>query len=314
MARMLRENAGLLGLDEKAITRFQEAAQGLTSTDKKTVREALEHIEGGDAFPPSLKKLALAVALPGVLKTVAGGDTEFLDKVKGWANVVSFGDDLVQLVSDSNVLKGVTKTLGNTADGIVGAVELVQGISKLADGNFYGGMGSALSGAGGMIMAFSRLASIVPGGQLAGAVLTIAGAIFGSMEETESRKAEKAAQADGAAFLQGAGIRKDMAVALSNMRESDHRNLGPFIREFSKHLNIPPSVLIEKLSKLDKDDLHVFTDVALNLPMKKDGTFDATITRPFDQPMVVYWDDEYKGPMSFQTLKQFARDRLDLDL
>lgn len=261
--KLLKNYQGVLNISDKSLAEFEKVAAELNMVNRtpKQVSETLDKLKSGDS--PSLKKLGAILALPSALEALSkfGADQGLKDNFKALMGA----NDVLAALSDSKVLGMISKKLGPVAAGIA----IGEGLGKLWDGEYLKGSSSVMSGVGTLLMA-------VPGGQLAGAVLTAASVVTGLLVESDERKAEKAAQADAETYLRGAGLNAETADAFSDLKQEDHRDIGAFLNQMAPRLKMTPTQLLVKLNELgktDQDALEELADMVLGMPVNDDGVY-----------------------------------------
>jgi hypothetical protein len=270
----LFNNRKLLGLSDEGFKRFDAMARHLADPKLSPGlrNQALDELKTGD-FPPSVKLIGVALALPDAISSIANfKDASTLDKLSTIVKTTELGNDVASLMmQETKFMKGLGKAMGVAG----AALDIASGISKLFEGQPVNGSSDIVSGVGAGIM-------MVPGGQLVGAALIVGSMIAKHLwGEDPAADAEKADEKDARAFLEGAGLKADTAAALSNVKQSDRRNIGTFVDQAAAHLGMDPKALMKKLDGLSKSKLEAFTRMVLEMPADKSWKY-ATKKPEFD--------------------------------
>lgn len=181
----------------------------------------------------------------------------------------------------SKVGSGLGK-LGSVGGKLAGPVsvvaDFVQAGVSFANGDTGKGITSTLTAVGGATLSAATALQAVPvAGQIVGALL-VAGGIVGGfiVDAVKGKKAEHADERDAQAFLKGAGIPEEAAKKLDDLT-SDRTNIGPFITQVAKTLDVTPAALLQHLTKQDGEHLDAFIHVAHRVDVDKDsGLFKET--------------------------------------
>ncbi|MFT3711082.1 MAG: hypothetical protein QM817_25930 [Archangium sp.] len=306
----LKRNQKLLGIDgEKA--KELAGAMKAWDPDNKATQEALE--KAVKDLPPEsgklLKALNVALALPGVVQGWRDfGDASLDGKLKTLIGTGSAGVDTAALLTGffakSEKYGALAKTAGEglaVAGKVLGvASSVLDGVSAVknfAQGNYVDGAADGMSAAGGLMMLGG------PGGVAAGAALILGSFIVRGIWGTDPAEvAEKADEADAKAFLKAGGMSDKLAGGLSDLLQSNRRNVGTFVTQVAGELKITPQEFVKRLEGLDAGKIKELVNMVKNMPAddewkyskeKKDVT-DVSFTQ---QTVAGY----YFGPKSLQT-------------
>lgn len=283
LVNALTANASILGIEA-------DAAKGLAVTFAKVqsgalppdaMKEAFSKIDGGSfgeskLAKTSLKVIGLGFSMYGVAKGIKDwNDASTLDQFKtvvAGANLGVEGASMAMKALGRESAVGALAKLGGGVAVVGGVLDVFGGIKGIANGDVGNGAADLMSGAGGVLMGLAATSSSIPGGQLIGAGLAVAGLvtklIVGSRAVT---KAERAAESDARAYLQGAGINPELAKPLGNVRRADHRNAGIPIGQVAERLGMKPEELFLKLQKLPAAKLDEFVKRMLTLELNDKG-------------------------------------------
>lgn len=273
-------------LGAKGLDQVQKAFADLDGTPEamKRAEAAFRNIDAGEFGASAVQKntfkvLGLALSIPGVAQGVGAWDNaSSLARVKTLMDSAKLSTDAAELllgsVAKKSVLEGLSK-VGTAASIVGGVIEGIQGgVTAFSDGKHLEGAGGMMSGAGGVMMGLAQLGMRVPGGQLIGAGLAVAGLITKRIAgNSAAREAEEAKEADAKAYLKGAGIEEPMATALSNIRRKDGINVGDVILQLAPEFKMEPKALLNYLLA-HPDKLKGFVDKAFDLHAGADGKFD----------------------------------------
>jgi hypothetical protein len=283
LVNALTTNAALLGIEA-------EAAKGLATTfarvqsgalPPEAIKDAFAKIDGG-AFGKSklaqnsLKVIGLGFSMYGVAKGIKDwDDAGALDKFKtvvASANLGVEGASMVMKALGKESAVGALSKLGGGIAVVGGVLDVFGGIKGIANGDVGNGAADLMSGAGGVLMGLAATSSSVPGGQLIGAGLAVAGLVTKLIVgHRAAAKAERASEADARAYLQAADIDPALAKPLSNVRQIDHRNAGIPIAQIAPRLGMTGEQLFLKLQKLPPAKLDEFVKRMLTLELNDQG-------------------------------------------
>lgn len=243
---LIKKNAALLGITDKAATKFNEVLNeinnsGLTDAQRAAAYEkAAGEIKAGSYGGKSLAALGVLLTAPGIIKGLFNfKDKDLVGKLSVGVDTLSFGKDLVSLFSDAKVLG----TVGKFTGGASAAIGLVKSVMALSDGKLFEGGVNLASAVGGALM-------LVPGGQVFGAALVVASAIASAIwGDDPAARAEEKQQENVREFLVDAGLKPEIAQELSDVRQKDHRSVGPFIEQMAGYLQLKPTELLAFLNE-----------------------------------------------------------------
>ncbi len=262
----LLRNHQLLGLTREGAESFANIAR--TLADKKLDpglrNAALEQVKTGE-WPPKVKLLGVALALPDLV----GGISNFSNaKTVDQLSTIVKGADLTNEIAGLMMKETAFMNVLGKGLGVAGAVlDVAGGVGKILDGETVNGSADIASGVGAGLM-------LIPGGQLAGAAIIAASLIAKHVwGEDPAADAEKADEKDAKAFLEAAGLKTETAGALSNVRQSDRRNIGTFVDQAAAYLGMSPAALLKKLDALPKSKLEAFTRMVLEMPADKNWKY-----------------------------------------
>jgi hypothetical protein len=262
------QNHELLGISKEGAERFAAVAKtiGDPKLDAAKRSAALEQLKTGE-WPPSVKLIGVGLALI----DVAGGVSNFANaKTVDQLSTIVKGADLTNEIAGMMMKEtAFMKVLGKGLGAAGAVLDVAGGIGKILEGETVNGSTDVASGIGAGIM-------LIPGGQLAGAAIIAASLIAKHIwGEDPAADAEKADEKDARAFLEAAGLKPETAAALSNVRQSDRRNIGTFIAQAAASLGMSPADLLKKLDGLPKAKLEAFTRMVLEMPADKDWKYAA---------------------------------------
>ncbi len=308
--QLVSKNAKLLGISADQADTFNKAlskvAGGNEAERLAAYKQAASDLGGGD-YGKSAKVLGLILAGPSLINGwVNIKDQNALGVVSQSVDTLGFATDAFSLFSDAKVLSAASKALG----GAGAAISLVKGVMSLSEGKLLEGGTNLATAAGGALM-------LVPGGQLFGAALvigaTVANLIWG---EDPAEDAEMAQQKNVKEFLETAGLRPEIASELSDVLQTNHRSVGPFIEQMAEHLGVKPSDFLSFLNGKDPKDVRALVQMVKNMPADKDWKFATKKTGEDDTATVRHQVFRAGGeadiidnrPRSLETAKQWMRD------
>ncbi len=282
--RLLDRNAGLLGIDRSKIDTLKDAFIDATGSVESTekLKQAFKDIDGGafgqsDLAKNSLKVIGLGLSMYGVGKGVADwNDASNLQRFKTVVEAAKLPVEGASMALEMMGRKAAVESLGKLAGGlnvVTGVLDVFSGIDGLREGKLGEGAADLMTGAGGVLMGLASVSSSVPGGQLIGATLAVAG--FVTKLVVSNRKAaaaEEASEKDARIYLEAGGVPKPLAKALGNVRRSDHGNAGLAIIGIAPKLNMTKEQLFAKLQQLPPAQLDRFVKMALDIEQRSDGT------------------------------------------
>jgi hypothetical protein len=301
---VLQSNAKLLGIEQKAIDKITAAFTDLdgsqASVDK--VKKAFTEIEGGGQFGQSeiakhsLKIIGLGLSAYGFANGLKGwSDADAKAKIRTVVDAANLGVDGSKYALELLGKEGVAKTLSRFGSGglavVGGILDGITAYDSFKEGNIGAGVGSSLSAAGGLLMGAASISEAIPGGQLIGAGLALAGLVTNLVVGSrEKAKQERASEKDAMAYLVGGGVDPAVAKPLSNVREADHRNAGVPMRQVAEKLGMNPNELFKKIQSLPPAKVDAFVKTMLNLELGDDGRAKTGPLRPepdlYDSPVV----------------------------
>lgn len=283
LVKALTENAALLGIDA-------EAAKGLAVTFSKVqsgalgpeaMKDAFAKIEGGsfgtsNLAKNSLKVIGLGFSMYGVAQGIKSwGDADTIKKFQTVVAGANLGVEGASMAMKALGRESAVASLAKLGGGLAvigGVLDVFGGIKGIANGDVGNGAADLMTGAGGVLMGLAATSSSVPGGQLIGAGLAVAGLVTKLIVGSRAvAKAERASEADARAYLQAAGVNPALAKPLSNVRETDHRNAGIPIAQVAERLGMKPDELFLKLQKLPPAKLDEFVKRMLMLELNDAG-------------------------------------------
>lgn len=300
----LVRNHHLLGLTKGGAETFADIAKKLADTklDPETRNAALKQVQTGD-WPPRVKMLGVALALPdlvtGISKFSTATTVEQLSTIVKGAELTN---DIASLMMKETAFM---KVLGKGLAVVGPMIDVASGVGKILDGETVNGSADIASGVGAGLM-------LIPGGQLAGAAIIAASLIAKHIwGEDPAGDAEKADEKDAKAFLEAAGLKSETAGALSNVRQSDRRNIGTFVDQAAAHLGMSPAALLKKLNALPKSKLEAFARMVLEMPADKNWKYATKKKFDFYNTDTVRQGRAFNasiGPKSMPTAIEWMRD------
>lgn len=283
---LLDANKHLLGIDKAAVDKLSDAFSSIDGSEvsNQKVKKAFDELGSGGAYGKSpvthnaLKLIGIGLSAYGLargLKDWKQGDA--LTKVKTIVDGANLGVEGSRYALELFGKKGVADTLGRFGGGGLGVISgVLDGYSayqQFKEGNIGAGVGTSMSAAGSLLMGAATLSESIPGGQLIGAGLALAGLVTNLVVGSrEKGKQERASEKDALAYLLGGGVDAAVAKPLSNVREDDHRNAGIPIRQIAERLGMKGDELFQKLQKLPPAKVDEFVKRMLMLELNDDGT------------------------------------------
>lgn len=286
IANVLQNNAKLLGIEAKSIDKLAEAFSNIDASPESTARleEAFEGIKGGTQFghsdlaKHSLKLIGIGLSAYGLAKGVEGwNEADALARVKTVVSAASLGVDgtkyALELLGKEGVAKKLSRFGGGGVAVVTGFLDGLSAYDQFKEGNLGAGVGTSLSAAGSLLMGAASISESIPGGQLIGAGLAVAGLVTNLIVGSrEKGKQERASEKDARTYLVGGGVDPAVATPLSNVRQTDHRNAGVPIRQIAERLGMTGDALFKKLQKLPPAKVDQFVKRMLDLELEADGT------------------------------------------
>lgn len=238
------EQAEALG---QAMTAVTLGAKGAEQNLKKAVMdlEGTPMIPADGKLSKTLKGVGLALSVVSLAKGGFGEDA--LDKTKNVMTALNVGADALALglsiVGRAEAVQTFAKGASSKLGVITGALDLATGYRSLLKGDFDEARDSLIASTGALLM-------LTPGGQIPGALITVGSVVAGWVSSSrKANKLEAADEADAKAFLVAGGVRDEIAAPLSDLLQSNRRNVGPFLQQLEKHLNLKEGELIDRLNK-----------------------------------------------------------------
>ncbi|MDP2271345.1 MAG: hypothetical protein Q8K32_11480 [Archangium sp.] len=282
----LVRNHKLLGLTQEGAESFASIARTLADKklDPALRNAALEQVKTGE-WPPKVKIIGVALALPDLVSGISNfSNAKTVDQLSTIVKGADLTNEIAGLMmKETAFMKVLGKGLG-----VAGAVlDVAGGVGKILDGETVNGSADIASGVGAGLM-------LIPGGQLAGAAIIAASLIAKHIwGEDPAADAEKADEKDAKAFLEAAGLKTETAGALSNVRQSDRRNIGTFVDQAAAYLGMSPAALLKKLDALPRAKLDAFTRMVLEMPADKNWKY--ATKKKFD----IYGTDNVRQARTF---------------
>lgn len=322
LSLLLRNNAGALGITETGIKDYEKTIGVFFKPDRtrQEVGAALDSLGAADKNMTRgnkiLNGIGLMVALPSTLESIAKfGESDLPTKLKTVADATGFANQALNVLFDSKVLEKVAGPLSVVGNG----VQLGQGIAALLDGKYVEGISDSSMGLGGLMLAAGQLGSKIPGLQLVGVGLMIAGGIVGLFKKSDAEKLEEAAEADLKKFLTRSGLPEPVAEMFSDVAQRDGRNVGPFFAQAAARLGVSPKELFDHLANRLKDGgslgdqafIKDAIEMIKAMPLDKNGRYleKKKDTDLFDTPEMRgrIGLEGYAGPKSMDTALEYLR-------
>jgi hypothetical protein len=322
LSLLLKNNAGALGITETGIKEYEKTIGVFFKPDRSSqeVSAALESLGKPDKNMTRgnkiLNGIGLMVALPATLESMAKfGDAGLATKLRTVADVTGFANQALNVLFDSKVLEKFATPLAAVGN----AAQVAQGISALLEGQYVEGLSDTSMGLGGLMLAAGQLSSKIPGLQLVGVGLMIAGGIVGLFKKTDAEKLEEAAEADLKKFLTRSGLPGPVAEMFSDVAQRDGRNVGAFFAQAAARLGVSPKELFDHLANRLKDGgslgdqafIKDAIEMIKAMPLDKSGRYleKKKDTDLFDTPEMRgrIGLEGYAGPKSMDTALEYLR-------
>lgn len=306
----LKKNEKLLGLEGDkakavagAINKWDPDVVATQDELKKALKDLPADASTG------LSVLNLALAAPGLAQGWANfGEAETADRLKTLVGTGSFAADFVSVLSKAERFKGFAPGAAAAGKFFGAAASVLDGYSavkNLAQGNYGDAAADGMSAAGGLMMLGG------PGGMAVGGALVLGSFIVRSVwGKDPAAEAEKADEGDAQAFLQAGGMSEKVATGLSDLLQSNRRNVGTFITQMAGEYGMKPSEFVKHLDKLQPGELKQLVAMIKDMPADADwnykkGKGDVTDRSEVrDNMMGIYF-----GPKSLETAKKWLEDK-----
>lgn len=258
----LAENAEAIGLPKGALNDYAAALNAVLDGDPGALATLKLATDSVNALLPdtkvlssSLKSLGFVVgvvSLPGALEGFSDADIE--NQVGTIASTLGLGNDgallAVKTLANPSTFSAVESVLGKVGTGlaVIGAVTgTIDFAQAVEEGNL-----ADISVAG--LNAAASIALCIPGGQLIGVGLAVAGFVVDLfVGQARQRAAEHASEDDAYAFLVASGMDPEFARVFSNLNDQK-QNIGPFVEEVAQQLGLSQDELISRLNDSEGAD------------------------------------------------------------
>lgn len=305
----LLKNEKLLGLDREKSTRVADAIAKWdpdVASTQDDLRMALKDL------PPEastgLSVLSLALSAPGLAQGWAGfSEAEMTDKLKTIVGSGQFAADFVSVLSKAERFKGFGAGAAAASKFFGAAAAVLDGFSavtNLAAGDYGDAAADGMSAAGGVMMLGGPAGMAIGGALLLGSFI-----VRSAWGKDPAEEAEKADEADAKAFLQAGGVSEALASGVSDLLQSNRRNVGTFITQMAAEFGMKPSEFMNHLDTMKPGDLRELVMMVKSMPADADwnyakGTRDASDRSDMRATILGH----YIGPKSIETAKKWMED------
>lgn len=308
----LDKNAKLFGLERSAMESLTKKMGAVLDTkgSKESIKALSDDFKNLESGGPglqhrstqALKGLGLALSAASVVDNLRKFDElELKDQIKTIADGIGTGVDggllameVVGKLNNASKAVHLAKRVSAVAGAVGAVMDGISAVDAFKKGEHAEGIATSASAVGGAILATYAFAAaagaqaLPVAGQVIGAVLVIGGTIAKwTIEERKAQKIETGLENDANAFLQAAGIDKERANKLDDIKRADGRNVGMVVQQLAPRIGMTPKALLEHLVKLSPKQIEAFVDLTKEVELGREGQFKTTGENSLD--VTAHW-------------------------